>query len=122
MKKSVVKFTLFLLLTLTVTVFGAFFGCGNSSSENDVYKVEVSAAKTNFELGEEFSTGDMVVTLKYGEKSETLSVEDYLIDFSNFKNYLEGDYVIKVSVPGRGIETEYTVTVRDGKFTKDMEI
>ena len=109
-----------LVLSLVFAVCSLFITACDCSSGAE-YKIEVSGAKISFDVGESFSTGNIVVKITRGSESRIAEEGEYQIDSSGFDNSTDGVYVIKVIVEGVG-ETEYEVMVGDGIFTDYLEL
>lgn len=92
MKKLSVVLTLLLVLCCSCCMFA----CGGG--EKQVSEVDLSGQKTNFKEGEDFSVGDLKVTVYYtgDDNAYELKPEDYEVDSSNYNKNLAGQYLITV--------------------------
>ena len=97
-------------------------GGGNTTETLTSIEVNSSAAKTQYVLGEEFSSQGLVVTAKVGVDGATqdrdvpLTDSNLTIDSSAYKKDVAGDYSISVSYKLNGVtkSASYTVYVKGG--------
>ncbi len=79
-----------------------------------IESISVSGQKTDFFTGDEFATGDLLVTLHYDDETSTAATADqYTVDSSAFVKETAGEYEITVALKDSDIKTSYTVTVVD---------
>ncbi len=73
----------------------------------------VSGMKTEFFLEEEFSAGDLAVTVALDDGTvRTAEPGEYTVDSSAFNSDFLGEYPISVQLNGTGLSQSYNVTVR----------
>jgi len=93
----------------------AFAACndtnGGGSAKHDPVSLNLKDYRTDFTLGDEFSTGNIKAEIEYAdEQKETLKAEDLEIDSSAYNKNAVGSYEIKVTA--KGLTSAYEVTVR----------
>lgn len=117
---------LFVIGLAMVAVF-AFAACDSCSNDDDTdvdpsgtvatlssISVDTSAAKTEYDYGETFSSDGIVVTATYSNNSTaTIASGSYTVDSSAFNSSESGSYSIGVSYTESEVTktTSYTVTV-----------
>lgn len=75
--------------------------------------LSVSGMKTEFFLEEEFSAGDLAVTVALDDGTvRTAEPGEYTVDSSAFNSDFLGEYPISVQLNGTGLSQSYNVTVR----------
>ncbi len=83
-----------------------------------IESISVSGQKTEFFTDDEFTVGDMSVTLKYDDGSTKVAAEDeYTVDSSAYIKDTAGTYIIKVLLNNSELETEYSVTVSERQYS-----
>ena len=103
--------------------------------KSKVKQISASNVKTEFYYGEDFSLGDVVVTVTYkNKKSDNVDLSDLqlntadstysnsvvIVDFSQYKADRPGDYEIVVTyAKDKQISTSYSVTVSQKEFSED---
>lgn len=127
MKK--LKIALSLLFALTFSLF--LVACGGGK---EVTEIQLEGQKTSFVEGEEFSTGDLTVTVYYRGSDEpvVLEADQYEVDSSAYNPNQAGEYSIVITPeqePAEGaqpVTMTYLVTVEhnwqdngDGTFSCD---
>ena len=97
-------------LLIAATVLVVLVGCGDEGT----FQVAVSGGKTEFFVGDEFSSEGLVVTMTSSgdeQKDVVLTAEDYVVDFSQYNANAEGSYRIVVKHKYKDISATYVVTV-----------
>lgn len=94
-------------------------------SETIETHIEVNGYKTEFNFGEEFSTGNIIVILIQNGNQKILQPGEYEIDSGAYNKSVSGDYTIIVYCREYEIKTEYTVKVyrdeeNDGVWGDDL--
>lgn len=86
-------------------------GEGEKTSPTVFYRIEVDGGKREYELGEEFDSETLVVSL-IGETERILTKDEYEIDYSSFNSSVSGEYAITVLYKeDKELKAEYIVTV-----------
>ncbi len=99
----------------------AFSACGEESKELTSISVDSSAAKTEYTVGEEFSSDGIVVTANYSDSStETVSSGNYTVDSSAYSSTTAGTYSIVVSYSG--MSASYSVTVSEAAVVTTVKL
>ena len=102
-------------------------GDSDSSVSVQIASLQIQGAKTEFELGEEFSLGALTV-YRVDESGNKLKLEDnqYEVDSSEFDKNKSGKYTIIISVHNSEITVDYEVTVKadaeEDKWSSDLWI
>lgn len=109
-------FCIIAILTALLCGCLVFAACGDGEQPGapatDV-AITLSGMKTEFEFGEEFSTGDLVVTAKRSnDTSYTVSADKYTVDSSAYNKSVAGEYNIVVKLKNSDISEKYKVTVK----------
>ncbi len=89
-----------------------------------VTKIEVTGQKKYFEVGQEFTTGDMIVTAKHDVRGDiVLEKGDYTVDSSKVDSTKAGIYEVTVSYSGftEKYNVEYTLIVDGFKLELNAE-
>lgn len=120
--KHVVPFFLAMVMALAIPLAGCS-SCGNKDDDDDKDKdvvtlesvsVDASNAKTEYFVGEEFSSEGLVVTVSFSDSTKvTCETNEYTVDSSAFKNDAAGVYTIRVSCTFDDVtkDDSYSVTV-----------
>lgn len=95
--------------------FGAT-GCKVNGTEITPYAVEISLSgmQTEFEAGDEFTVGQLVVTVLLSDGSTRVAeADEYECDYSEFNASIAGEYTIMVRLKDGEISKTYRVTVTE---------
>ena len=127
-----------IILTCIIVLSACFICLGCSSdrgggnkdesktdAETHAPYIEASGYKTKFDLGEEFSAGDIIVTLVKDGNKTVIQSGEYEIDSNAYNKAVSGDYKIIVYYRKYDVKTEYTVKVNrdeenDSVWGKDL--
>ncbi len=84
----------------------------DQTGETIAKEITLSGMKTQFEYGEEFSTGGLTVTVLMSDgTSYTAETDEYTCDSSQYMKYTAGEYTVTVKLKNTDISETYTVTV-----------
>ena len=131
--KHVVPFFLAMIMTLAIPLAGCN-SCGNKDDDDDKDKdvvtltsvsVDASDAKTEYFVGEEFSSEGIVVTASFSNSTKvTCETNEYTVDSSAFRNDATGVYTITVSCTFDGVTKgdSYSVTVTAPPEFEGLEV
>ncbi len=111
MKK--IKVAILFIVMCVCMMFG--FACGGSGSgSKKLESITVSGYKAEFEYGEDFSVGDLVVTAVY-DNGSSKEVTDYSVNSAAYNANRAGKYNISVSYEEDGVSVKkgYFVTVTE---------
>jgi|GEM_PF-506912 len=79
--------------------------------ENQIIKIELTSAKTEYVLGEEFDSAISVLATYASGKTQTLEASAYTIDSDNFNPDKRGSYRVYVNLNDSDVYCSYVVTV-----------
>ncbi len=92
------------------SISSAISSSSSSSEEVVCVSLSISGQKTTFTNGEEFSTGNLVVTATMSNNtSKTLTAQEYVVDSSAYNKNTQGSYNITITALGK--TAFYSVTV-----------
>lgn len=107
----------FVLAVCMVFSLCCFVGC--STAELQSLSIDATDAKTEFMLGQEYSSTGLVVTANYSTgESEAVDLSSVTIDSSKYDPYTKGTYEISVSYSDENgsASATYNVSVVDALF------
>ena len=111
-----IKVGILFIIMCVCMLFG--FACGGSSGSGSskLESITVSDYKAEFEYGEAFSVGDLVVTANY-ENGSTKVVTDYSVNSNAYNANRAGKYNISITYEEDGVSVKkgYFVTVTESK-------
>ena len=125
MKKKKIVMSL-AALTLVAGSAAALTSCGEEPAKPEpevvdtLESISVSGATVTFKVGENFSTGNLVVKAKWSVSGEkTLTAAEYTIDSSAVNTAVAGSYNVTVTYQGK--KATYAVTVTELQL-KDITV
>lgn len=122
------RFTILIIFIIcSILTFTACLSNNQSSEQAKVLSLQIENAKTEFELGEDFSfSGIIVYSIDKEGKKLKLENDKYEIDFSKFNKEEVGTYKIIVKLVNSEVFQEYEVIVIDkedeSKWSNDLWI
>ena len=109
------------LILMLVLTLGFVAACENETTppepdptEATLVALTVSGQKTSFEYGEDFSTGNIVVTAEMSDDTQKqLGAGEYTVDSSEYNRLVSDTYKIYVRASDANVATSYSVVVGD---------
>ena len=106
------RFRYLAIAAVLAALMGTTLAACSQEQTPQAESLELSGQTTVFTVGEEFSTGELSVTVVYDDGTrQAASADDYTVDSSDYDKTAAGDYEIVVSLNGTQVEERYTVTV-----------
>ncbi len=102
-------------ITANITIVAQW----NEIIQTQLESISVSASKTEFVIGEDFSYEDLIVTAKMSDNT-TKEVTDFIVDSSEVDKTKEGTYTVTVSYGGK--TATYTVTYEISTIIASIEV